>query len=347
MTKPRKISYGFMAIMLAVVASMHLATPLLTVLFSLFALHIFNFGGRKFLASGLFICLCSAILLGLLYFSYQVYYTTPEILDKLIPKIMAYADQYKIKIPFEDKATFKEFIFEGLMGQAGLIGTSLEVALRQAAMMVIGMVVALSLFANSSIVIDAAEHSSKNNLYILSAEEIGSRFRTFYKSFATVMGAQIVISAINAVATGLFIMASKLPYAWLLVVVTFLCGLLPIVGNLVSNTIIFSVALTVSPGTAFAAIGFLVVIHKLEYFLNSQIIGHRIRNPMWLTLLALVVGERLMGIAGMILAPVVLHYVKTEASKVRIVQRRKQETDEMSEEMDVDQTLHLSPSDVN
>lgn len=346
MTKPRKISYGFMAILLVVVASMHLATPLLTVLFSLFALHIFNFGGRKFLASGLFICACAAILTGTLFFSYQVYYTTPEILDKLIPKIMSYAEQYKIKIPFEDKATFKDYLFESLLGQAGLIGTSLEVAVRQIAMVVIGMVVAMSLFANSSIVIDAAEHSSKNNLYILSAEEIANRFRTFYRSFATVMGAQIVISTINAIATALFIMVAKLPYPWLLVMVTFLCGLLPILGNLISNTIIFCIALTVSPATAFGALAFLIIVHKLEYFLNSQIIGHRIRNPMWLTLLALVLGERLMGIAGMILAPVVLHYIKTEASKVKIVQRRKQESDEMSEEMDVDQTLHLSASDL-
>jgi len=347
MTKPRKISYGFMALMLVVVASMHLATPLLTVLFSLFALHIFNFGGRKFLASGLFICACAAILMGMLFFSYQVYYTTPEIIDDLIPKIMSYAEQREIKIPFEDKATFKEYVVESLLGQAGLIGTSVEVAVRQIAMVVIGMVVAISLFANSSIIIDAAEHSSKNNLYVLSAEEIASRFRTFYRSFATVMGAQIVISAINAIATALFIMIARLPYAWLLVVVTFLCGLLPILGNIISNFIIFCVALTISPMTAGAALVFLVVIHKAEYFLNSQIIGHRIRNPMWLTLLALIVGERLMGIAGMILAPVVLHYIKTEASKVRIVQRRKQETDEMSEEMDVDQTLHLSASDVN
>jgi predicted PurR-regulated permease PerM len=347
MTKPRKISYAFMAIMLAVVASMHLATPLLTVLFSLFCLHIFKFGGRKFLASGLFVCVCAGILMGLLFFSYQVYYTTPEILDKLIPKIMSYAEQYKIKIPFEDKETFKQFVGDGLLGQAGLIGTSLEVAGRQMAMIIIGIVVAISLFANSAIVLDDGEQTSKNNLYFLSAEEIGSRFRTFYRSFATVMGAQIVISAINAFATAMFIMIAQLPYAWLLVVVTFLCGLLPIVGNLISNTIIFCVALTVSPGTAFASLAFLIIVHKLEYFLNSQIVGHRIRNPMWLTLLALVVGERLMGIAGMILAPIILHYVKTEASKVRIVQRKRQESDEMSEEMDVDQTLHLKPSDVN
>ena len=47
---------------------------------------------------------------------------------------------------------------------------------------------------------------------------------------------------------------------------------------------------------------FLVGIHKLEYFLNSKIIGDRIRNPVWLTLIALMIGERLMGIPGLVLA---------------------------------------------
>ena len=346
MSKPRKISYGFMAILLLLVASMHLATPLLTVLFSLFALHIFNFGNRKFLASGLFICLCTAVLLGLVYFLNQVYYTTPLILNDLIPKVMQYAKEYDLKIPFEDVDSFKEWVTAGLLREAGLVGTGLEKILRQAAMVIIGIVVAISLFANAAIIIDKEDHSP-NNLYSLSAEEIGNRFKTFYKSFATVMGAQIIISAVNTMATAVFLMTAKLPYTGLLVVVTFLCGLLPILGNIMSNTIIISVALTVSPGTAIAALVFLVVIHKLEYFLNSQIIGHRIRNPMWMTLLALVIGERLMGVAGMIMAPVILHYVKSEASKVRVVKKKKAETaEEEDETMDVDQTLHLTPGDV-
>jgi predicted PurR-regulated permease PerM len=62
----------------------------------------------------------------------------------------------------------------------------------------------------------------------------------------------------------------------------------------------------------------LVIIHKFEYFLNSKIIGQRIRNPLWLTLLGLVIGERLMGISGIILAPVILHYLKTEASSIEV-----------------------------
>jgi hypothetical protein len=38
---------------------------------------------------------------------------------------------------------------------------------------------------------------------------------------------------------------------------------------------------------------------------------------MWLTLIGLLVGERLMGIPGMILAPVVLHCINIEASAYR------------------------------
>jgi len=96
---------------------------------------------------------------------------------------------------------------------------------------------------------------------------------------------------------------------------TFLFGMLPIVGNLLSNTLIVGIGLTISPHMAFAALMFLVILHKGEYFLNSKIIGNRIRNPMWLTLLGLVIGEKLMGIPGMILAPVILHFVKVEVSR--------------------------------
>src|SRR4029079_15044424 len=88
--------------------------------------------------------------------------------------------------------------------------------------------------------------------------------------------------------------------------------------NLISNTIIVAIAFTVSPRLALAALAFLVLIHKLEYFLNSKIIGDRIRNPVWLTLLGLILGEKLMGIPGMILAPVILNYLKMEASGLEV-----------------------------
>ncbi|HEY4757335.1 MAG TPA: AI-2E family transporter, partial [Chthoniobacterales bacterium] len=108
--------------------------------------------------------------------------------------------------------------------------------------------------------------------------------------------------------------------------ITFICGLLPIVGNLVSNTIIVCLAFTVSLKVALLALIFLIAIHKLEYFLNSKIIGDRIRNPVWLTLLALIIGERLMGIPGMALAPVVLNYLRLELSKVEVPEAHRAES---------------------
>jgi predicted PurR-regulated permease PerM len=147
---------------------------------------------------------------------------------------------------------------------------------------------------------------------------VAERFRRLYHSFATVMGAQLLISAINTVLTSIFLVAVNLPYAPVVIGVTFLCGLLPVIGNLISNTVIVGIGFTISPQMALAALVFLIVIHKLEYFLNSKIIGDRIKNPVWLTLLALIVGERLLGIPGMILAPVLLHYVKSEAARIEL-----------------------------
>jgi predicted PurR-regulated permease PerM len=104
-------------------------------------------------------------------------------------------------------------------------------------------------------------------------------------------------------------------HATVVLILTFLCGVIPIVGNLISNTTIVCIAFVASLKLAIFALIFLLVIHKLEYFLNSRIIGGRIRHPMWLILLALLIGEQLMGIPGMILAPVILSFIKVEMQK--------------------------------
>jgi predicted PurR-regulated permease PerM len=93
---------------------------------------------------------------------------------------------------------------------------------------------------------------------------------------------------------------------------------IPVIGNLISNTLVVALGFMVSPAKGLWALVFLVVIHKLEYFLNSKIIGAKIHTSIWLTLLALLLGERLMGITGMVLAPVVLHYIRIEASKIPV-----------------------------
>jgi predicted PurR-regulated permease PerM len=321
--KPKRFSYLFMVATLIVVGWLHLATPLLAALFSYLALALLPLEKRrgKWLAVGLFLVLLAGAAYQLGYFINHSVRAFPEIADKAIPSIIRWAKQYQIELPFTDFDSLKDLAFGTVTSEVNYLGRFAHFArgaTTQCVFLAAGCVIAISIFLNPRLELGSQTPAVNNNLYSLCCQEIANRFRVFYRSFATVMGAQIIISAINTVFTTIFVLVVGLPYAVVVVGVTFLCGLVPVVGNLVSNTIIVGIGFTVSPKTALVALVFLVVIHKLEYFLNSKIIGHRIRNPLWLTLLALIVGEKLMGVPGMILAPVVLHYLKLETAAIEV-----------------------------
>jgi predicted PurR-regulated permease PerM len=254
----------------------------------------------------------------LFYFSRRAYKTLPEIANSAIPAVVNYAEKQKIELPFTDYESARTVALNEVKERLSNVGRYARRAVFEFAMLIVGLVVAVSLFLNAKWQVEGDPHAVKDSLYALVSRELALRFGTFYRSFATVIGAQIAISAINTALTAVFLIWNGFHYAMVIIVLTFLCGLLPIIGNLMSNTLIIGVGFTLSPRMAFLALIFLVVIHKLEYFLNSKIIGDRIKNPMWLTLLGLVLGEKLMGIPGMILAPVVLHYIKVEASRNKV-----------------------------
>lgn len=326
MTKPVRISYWFIAATFVLVGVLHLGTPLLAALFSFLLLERLHFVRSKWLAIGIFALILLAGSAALGRFTAQAVVALPAVAEKAIPSIIDYADTKGVALPFTDWASFKEVALQGAKSQFQYVGRVATGATRELVFLIIGIVVAASLFLNSAVDLDRAKHRIRNNLYSLTSEAIAERFATFYQSFATVMGAQLVISLINTVLTAVFVLVTGLPNAVVVIGVTFLCGMIPVVGNLISNTIIVAIAFTVSPRMALAALGFLVVVHKLEYFLNSKIIGDRIRNPVWLTLLGLILGERLMGIPGMILAPVLLNYLKVEASGIEVEEEGEADT---------------------
>jgi len=314
MTPAARFSYFFLVAVIVLAAVTHLATPLITVLFSYFALRKLYFGKRKWLALVLFFVVVTATLYGLGFLIRQAFVAFPKIAAESSPPFIAYAQSHGIELPFSDLDSLKAAIFEVVQNEFLFVGNFARAATTQLAFVLIGIVVAVSLFLNPGI--EKSSNKPKSpNLFTATTDEIKIRFRSFYQSFETVMGAQIRISAINTLLTAVFVLIVSLKYGPFVVGFTFLCGLLPIVGNLISNAIIVGIAVTMSPRLAIVALIFLVAVHKLEYFLNSKIIGDLIKNPVWLTLLALIIGERFMGIPGMILAPVVLNYIKVEASK--------------------------------
>jgi len=313
MTRSARISYLIMAVALVLVGWLHLGTLMLTMLFGYFAVRKFSLGRSKTLGVVLYVLTVAAIACGLVFFLRRAYVALPRMAETVIPAVVDYAAQQGVEMPFTDYASLKARVLTEVTEGLGSFGRHARAAAFTIAQLVVGLVVAVSLFLSARWGEEPDAQTAPDSLYATVVRELRERCRTFYRSFSRVIGAQLLISAINTVLTAAFLLWHEFPHMLVLTIVTFLCGLLPIVGNILSNTLIVGVAFTLSPKMALFALLFLVFIHKLEYFLNSKIIGERIRNPMWLTLLGLVLGEKLMGIPGMILAPVVLHYIKVEA----------------------------------
>jgi len=151
------------------------------------------------------------------------------------------------------------------------------------------------------------------------------RIATLHRAFRQIVFAQVRIAAINALFTAIFLAALlpmagiHLPFVKTMVLITFIAGLLPVVGNLISNTVIVVIALSHSLSTALIALVFLVTIHKLEYFLNARIVGAQINARAWELLAAMLMMEALFGIPGVIAAPVYYAYLKSELSHAGLV----------------------------
>lgn len=317
MSQLQRNSYLFVAATFVLIAVFHLATPLLALLFSYFALKKLKFISNKTLAVTFFLVLMAGVFAVVYHYIVQGVVALPKILQDTIPKIVNFAKDHNIDLPFDDVDGFKTLLLAGAKNEAQAISNLVRTVSKEVFFFVLGVSAAVSIYLNSKFDLGRDTNQLKDNLYSMFTDQVVIRARNLFQSFELVMGAQLIISAINTSLTAVFILWADLPYPGLLIVVTYLAGLLPIVGNLISNTMIVAIAFAKSPNHALAALVFLVVLHKLEYFLNSKIIGDRIKNPMWLTLLSLIIAERLMGIAGMILAPVVLAYIKAESLQIR------------------------------
>jgi len=152
------------------------------------------------------------------------------------------------------------------------------------------------------------------------ARSMAERVTRLGQSFRRVVFAQVRISAVNTFFTWCYLGVAlpafgiDLPLTKTLITITFLCGLLPILGNIISNTVITIVSLSHSWELAAVSLGYLIVIHKFEYFLNARIIGGQIHARAWEMLIVMLAMEAVFGIAGLIAAPVYYAYVKNELS---------------------------------
>lgn len=148
--------------------------------------------------------------------------------------------------------------------------------------------------------------------------ELKERVNNMVVVFRQVVFAQLKISLLNTAFTAVFLLiilpmtGNPLPFTKTMLLVTFVAGLIPVLGNLISNTVITVISLSVSIWVAAASLAFLIVIHKVEYFLNAKIVGTQIKARAWELLAAMLVMEACFGIAGVIAAPIYYAFIKRE-----------------------------------
>jgi predicted PurR-regulated permease PerM len=154
---------------------------------------------------------------------------------------------------------------------------------------------------------------------------LAGRLQRIADAFRRIVFAQVRISLLNTIFTALYLAVAlplfgvHLPLTKTLIAVTFIAGLLPVIGNLISNAVIVVVSLAHSPHAAAASLVFLVVVHKLEYFLNARIVGSQIKASAWELLTAMVLMEAVFGLPGVVAAPIVYAWVKDELKDAGLV----------------------------
>ena len=218
---------------------------------------------------------------------------------QFIPEVMTDAEDFKLAV-----ATWLKTHAQTLRAGSLWLGIGLV-------HMIMGVLLAILVFFRH---VTHQEEESRGPL----ARHLAEKVDRFAHAFGRVAMAQIKISAVNTTLTGLYLLVLlpmfgiRVPFGTTLVVVTFICGLIPVLGNLISNTVITILSMGVSIGTAVASLTFLVVIHKLEYLINSRIVGGETDSQAWEILLAIIIGEAAFGLGGIVLAPILYAFLKRD-----------------------------------
>jgi len=140
----------------------------------------------------------------------------------------------------------------------------------------------------------------------------------FMAAFRQIVVAQFWIAAFNAACTAAFLWlalplaGAGIPYSATLVGLTFVASLVPIVGNLLCNSVLTIAGVSVSPAVGLACLLFLVAIHKFEYIINAKVVGKSTHTAAWELLTVMFVGEAIFGVAGLVAAPLYYAYAKRE-----------------------------------
>ena len=225
--------------------------------------------------------------------------TVLEIRQKLPPDLAAH-------LPDELLAA-QSWLVEYLQSQAHALSGFGTAGLRGGLLVYVGLVV-------GALMVGTPEPLTTGPL----RSALRQRGHDFMNAFRQIVVAQFWIAAFNAACTAAFLWLAlplagvNMPYSATLVGLTFVAGLIPIVGNLLCNSVLTIAGVSVSPAVGLACLLFLVAIHKFEYVINAKLVGQRTNTAAWELLSVMFIGEAIFGVAGLVAAPLYYAFVKRE-----------------------------------
>ena len=187
MSRPVRISYWVVGVAFIVIAWLQMTSAMLAVFFCYLAITKLHFFRNRWIAVGLFVIVLAVIGYFLVHFIGQSMRTFPVIAEKAIPSFIEWAEQnLKLELPFTDWASLKTLILETLRDQkhdlADLknFANFAKTVSTKAIGIIIGAVVAGSIFMNSKLDLDEGRHVVTNNLYSLICRELSLRFSSLF-----------------------------------------------------------------------------------------------------------------------------------------------------------------------
>ena len=327
----RITSYVLAGLALVGVLQLHLLVPLLVGLLvyqlvvsvTPFAQRWFNTRLAKMLTVLLFATLIIALITGAVFGLIAFFRSDVENLPRLLAKVSDILDKVRAGIPPflgaylpDDIGDLQQKALEWLrthVAELQMMGAHTLVTFAETIIaMVIGVVLSLR---------EVDPHAHAGPL----AVHLTTRAERFADAFRNVALSQLSISLLNTTFSAIYLLAIlpmfgvHLPLTKTMIAITFVAGLLPVVGNLVSNTIVVIVSLDHSLPIAIASLAFLIGIHKLEYVLGARITGSRIKAQIWELLVAMMAMEALFGVPGLVAAPIYYAYLKSELLDAKLI----------------------------
>ena len=114
---------------------------------------------------------------------------------------------------------------------------------------------------------------------------------------------QVVLALFNATFTFILLTILRVPSAFLLAVLAFPLTLIPLVGSVISTSIIVTVCLFNSPIDAIIALVVMIVYMQVESLaLTPRIVGRAVNIPPYFVILGALIGGTLLGLLGVLIS---------------------------------------------